>query len=87
MDKILLKIAGIIALIIGIICCITIIGIIIGIPIIIGATRFLNYAQLDDVAILKYKNSILIWSIIFIFVVTIAGVLGIVFYAQMGETN
>ena len=87
MDKILLKIAGVIALIVGILYCITIVGVIVGIPTIIGAVKFLNYAENDETELLKNKDTILIWSIVFIFLVTIAGVLGLVFYSQMTSSK
>ena len=87
MDKILLKIAGIFALIVGIIYCLTIIGIIVGVPTIIGAVKFLNYAEMPDEQLLKHKDTILVWSIVFIFLSTIAGVLALVFYSQMTSLN
>ena len=48
MDKSLLKIAGIISIIVGILFCLTLIGAIVGVPIIIGGCKFKDYANLSD---------------------------------------
>ena len=81
MDKTFLKIAGIIATIIGVFYCITIIGLIIGIPLVIGGLKFMSYADSDDNYIYSERNSILGWSIFFlIFGFIISGVLGLLFY-------
>lgn len=84
MEKTLLKVSGIIAVILGIIYCLTIIGAIIGIFLIIGGSSMMSYANLSDDDIMEKKNSILGWSIFFLFFTVIAGVLGIVAYITLG---
>ena len=79
MDKSLLKIAGIISIIVGILFCLTLIGAIVGVPIIIGDCKFKDYANLSDEELLRHKDSIIIWTIVFLFINQLAGVLGLVF--------
>ena len=79
-DKALLKAAGIIAVVIGIICSLTIVGLLWGIPLIIGGYKFNEYAGLDDSEIVNHKSSILGWSIFFIFFSFISAILGLIYY-------
>lgn len=79
MDKSLLKISGIISIVIGIICCITIFGAIVGIPMIIGGAKFKDYSNLSDEELLSHKDAIIIWTIVFLFINQISGILGLVF--------
>lgn len=79
MDKSLLKISGIISIVIGIICCITIFGAIVGIPMIIGGAKFKDYSNLSDEELLTHKDAIIIWTIVFLFINQISGILGLVF--------
>ena len=79
MDKSLLKIAGIISIIVGILFCLTLIGAIVSVPIIIGGCKFKDYANLSDEELLQHKDSIIIWTIVFLFINQLAGVLGLVF--------
>ncbi|HHX16655.1 MAG TPA: hypothetical protein GX725_01905 [Mollicutes bacterium] len=80
MNKVLLRISGIIALVLGITYCITIIGAIVGVPLIVGGSKMMGYSNLSDSEILDRKNSILGWSIFFLFVTVIGGVLGLIYY-------
>ncbi len=88
-DKALLKAAGIIAVVIGIISCLTIIGLLWGIPLIIGGYKFNEYAGLEDSEIINYKSSILGWSIFFIFFSFVSAILGFIYYFGLNniETN
>lgn len=86
MNKVLLRISGIIALVLGITYCITIIGAIVGVPLIVGGSKMMGYSNLSDSEILDRKNSILGWSIFFLFVTVIGGVLGLIYYFSI-ETN
>jgi hypothetical protein len=86
MNKVLLRISGIIALVSGITYCITIIGAIVGVPLIVGGSKMMGYSNLSDSEILDRKNSILGWSIFFLFVTVIGGVLGLIYYFSI-ETN
>jgi len=85
MEKTLLKIAGIIAVVAGIFWCFTIVGVVIGIFLIVGGSTMMGYANLSEEEIMKKKSSILGWSIFFIFFTLIAGVLGLVFYLTMDK--
>lgn len=84
-DKILLKAAGIIGIIFGILSCLTIIGLLWGIPMIIGGYKFNEYSNMNDNEIINYKNSIFGWSIFFIIFSLIPGILGLIYY--LGITN
>ena len=86
MDKVILKVAGIFALIVGIICCLTVIGIIIGIPLIIGGVKFMNYSNMTDEKLNSEKSSILGWSIFLLVFTFISGVLGLIYYFSLTET-
>lgn len=79
-DKSLLKAAGIIAVVIGIISCLTIIGLFWGIPLIIGGYKFNEYSNMDDSEIINYKSAILGFSIFFIFFSFISAILGLIYY-------
>lgn len=84
-DKTLLKIAGIIGIILGIVNCIFIIGLLWGIPMIIGGYKFYQISQLNDNEIIKYQSTILGWSIFFIIFSLIPGILGLVYYFGITE--
>jgi len=86
MDKVLLKISGIIATIMGIILCFTIIGAIIGVFLIIGGSKMIGYSNLSDKELTYHKNSILGWSIFFLFFTFVGGILGLIYYFSM-DTN
>ena len=79
-DKSLLKAAGIIGIVLGIVSCLFIVGLIWGIPMIIGGYKLYDYSNLDDEDILNHKTGILAWSIFFIFFSFIAGILGLIYY-------
>jgi len=79
-DKALLKAAGIIAIVLGIISCLTIIGLLWGIPMIIGGYKLNEYSNMDDSDILNHKASILAWSIFFVFFSFVSGILGLIYY-------
>ncbi len=79
-DKSLLKAAGIIGIVLGIISCLLIIGLIWGIPMIIGGYKLYDYSNMTDAEILTHKNSVLAWSIFFIFFSFISGILGLIYY-------
>lgn len=85
MEKILLKIAGIVAIVAGIGWCLSIIFIIFGIALIIGGSAMIGYSNLSDEEIVAKKSAILGWSIFFFFFTFIGGVLGIVFYLTMDK--
>ena len=80
MEKTLVKISGIIAIVLGILLCLTIIGIIVGIPMIIGGSKLNEYSKMDDNEFNNNKESLLIWSIVFLFLSVPSGILGLVGY-------
>lgn len=85
MEKILLKASGIIAIIAGIFWCFSIIGIIIGIFLIVGGSTIIGYSNKSDEEITEKKNSILSWSIFFLFFTVVGGILGLLFYVTMDK--
>lgn len=80
MDKIVLKISGLIAIIVGIFWCFSVVGLLIGILLIIGGSTVMNYSTMTDKEINNNKSSLLGWSIFFLFFTVIAGVLGLIYY-------
>ena len=86
MNKTLLNIAGIISLIFGIICTITIIGAIVGIPMIIGGNKLRELSNMDDSEIYKNKDTLIIWMVVFLFINQISAVLMLIYYIML-ETS
>lgn len=80
MDKSLLKISGIIAIVFGILACLTLVGAIVGAPLIIGGAKMKEYACYTDEQIIANKDKILIWTIVFLFFCQISGILLLIFY-------
>lgn len=86
MNKTLLNIAGIISIIFGIICTITIIGAIVGIPMIIGGNKLRELSNMDDSEIYKNKDTLIIWMVVFLFINQISAVLILIYYIML-ETS
>ena len=80
MDKSLLKISGIIAIVFGVLACLTLVGAIVGVPLIIGGAKMKEYADYTDEQIISNKDKILIWTIVFLFFCQISGILLLIFY-------
>lgn len=80
MDKSLLKISGIIAIVFGILACLTLVGAIVGVPLIIGGAKMKEYTDYTDEQIIANKDKILIWTIVFLFFCQISGILLLIFY-------
>ncbi len=88
MDKSLLKVSGIISIVVGVIYCLSIIGAIIGIPLIIGGIKIKDYASYSDIQIYESKDTILIWTIVFLLFNQISGILLLIFYIDnIGKTT
>lgn len=83
MNKTLLNIAGIISLIFGIICTITIIGAIVGVPMIIGGNKLRELSNMDDSEIYKNKDTLIIWMVVFLFINQISAVLILIYYIML----
>ncbi len=84
-DKNLLKFAGILGIILGIISCFTIVGVLWGIPMIIGGDKLNSYSKMEDDEIIKYKDSIFGWSVFFLIFFIISGVLGFIYYIGLTD--
>lgn len=80
MDKSLLKISGIIAIVVGVLACLTLVGAIVGVPLIIGGAKIKEYSDYTDEQILVIKDKILIWAIVFLFFCQLSGILLLIFY-------
>lgn len=87
MDKALLKISGIIAIVVGVLYCVTIVGAIVGVPLIIGGNKIKSYAEYTDEQIMNVKDSILIWAIVFLIFNQISGILLLIFYIDGLDKN
>lgn len=88
MDKSLLKVSGIISIVVGIIYCLSIVGAIVGIPLIIGGIKIKDYASYSDIQIYESKDTILIWTIVFLLFSQISGILLLIFYIDnIGKTT
>lgn len=84
-DKTLLKIAGIISIVIGVFCCITIIGLIVGIPLVIGGDKLKEISQSNRPDTKQDTETILIWTIIFFFINQISFVFLLVYYLKSSD--
>ena len=82
-DRTIVKVAGILAMVFGGLWCLTIIGALIGIPLLIGGSRMIDFSKMDDEELEKYKTHYLVWSIIFLVFATVAGILALVYYLGM----
>ncbi|MCK9575942.1 MAG: SHOCT domain-containing protein [Clostridia bacterium] len=60
-----LMLVAILGYIIGVIACVTVIGLIIGIPMIIGANRYAYWAKMSDEALQNEAQSMFGWTIFF----------------------
>ena len=87
MDKSLLKVSGMFSFIIGVICCATIVWAIVGIPMIIGGNKLKEIAMLSDEEIKEKKDIILIWTIVFLFICQISGILSLIFYLTIDSST
>lgn len=81
-DKTLLKIAGIISIVIGVCFCITIIGLIVGIPLIIGGDKLKQISESIGPNTKQDDETILIWTIVFFFINQISFLLLIIYYIK-----
>ena len=83
MNKDLLNVAGLIAFILGILCCITIVGVIIGIPMIIGGNKLREMSKMSDEDLIKNKETLLIWTIVLLLICTISGIIALIVYLSI----
>ncbi|MBQ9181110.1 MAG: hypothetical protein IJ134_00490 [Bacilli bacterium] len=85
MSKKYLKVAGIINIIFGSIFILSIIGFIIGVPLLINGILFEEYSRLDDEKLKTKKNNILVWSIVLLLFNVITAVIGFIAYEKIDE--
>lgn len=82
-----LLVSGILGMITGIVACITILGAIIGIPLIIGASKFLAWAKLSDEELYAEKDQLMVWAIVFAILMFPVGALALVPPLTMDNTT
>ena len=58
-------IAGILGIVFGIIYILTLVGIIVAIPLFIGASKFFKWQKSSDEEVLADKDSVVVWAIVF----------------------
>ena len=73
--------------IVGILYCITIVGAIVGIPLIIGGNKIKSYADCTDEQVIDAKDSILVWTIVFLLFNQLSGILLLIFYIDCIDKN
>lgn len=59
------SILGVLGMIAGILFCITIVGAIIGIPIIIGANRYSKWAKQSDEQVFEERSDVSLWGVVY----------------------
>ena len=87
-NYVVLTIMAILGFVMGILYSITIIGLIIGIPMIMGAKKYLDWAKMTDEELLSVKQSILGWAIFFSIFLFPLGLLSLIPYFNLnGEAS
>lgn len=59
------KISGVLAMIFGIIACITIVGALIGVPLLFASINFFKFDKLNDQELYEQKSNVILWGVIF----------------------
>ncbi|KRM86417.1 SHOCT domain-containing protein [Lacticaseibacillus thailandensis] len=83
--KTLSLIGAIFAIVMGALYCLTIIGIILGIPMIIGGIYLLRLRHYNDDNFYAHRGAMLGWGIFFLFCTLVGGVLELVAYFQVNN--
>lgn len=87
-DKILLKISATVAMIFGIIYSFTIIGALLGIPVLIGAFYINSLIELNKELVKGQTKNIIIWSVLFLLTLNIVSVvLNVVVLVRVNKSN
>lgn len=87
-DKILLKISATAAMIFGIIYSFTIIGALLGIPVLIGAFYINSLIELNKELVKGQTKNIIIWSVLFLLTLNIVSVvLNVVVLVRVNKSN
>lgn len=86
-DKSLLNVAGIIALVFGIIFCLPVVTAFVGVPCIIGANKLREFSRMSDEEIMAKKDTLLIWTVVFLFICQISGILAIIYYVGLEQSS
>lgn len=88
MTNIYFIVMRVITLIVGIIACITIIGAILGVPLIIASGKFRDASLMNDSDLVAHRGSLLGWAIFSAIVLTptILGMIAILVFAALTDT-
>ncbi len=87
-DKILLKISATAAMIFGIIYSFTIIGALLGIPVLMGAFYINSLIELNKELVKGQTKNIIIWSVLFLLTLNIVSVvLNVVVLVRVNKSN
>lgn len=88
MTNIYLIVMRIVTLIVGIMLCITIIGAILGVPLIIASGKFRDASLMSDSELVAHRGSLLGWAIFSAIVLcpTILGMIAILVFAALTDT-
>ena len=76
-SRILLKMSGSASIVYGILWSITIIGLIVGIPLIIGGNKFIEASKKSDTDLGSAKNDLVLWSILMVFFAFPVGIISL----------
>lgn len=83
--KTLSFIGAIVAIVLGALYCVTIVGIIMGIPMIVGGVLLLKFRDYSDDVFYEHRGALLGWGIFFLFCTVIGGVLELIAYFQVNS--
>lgn len=73
-----LLISGILGIITGILYCLTIFGAIVGIPLIIGASKYLAWAKVSNEELAVEKDNLMLWGVVFTVLMFPAGAIALI---------
>ena len=82
-----LIISAILGLVTGILACLTLLGIVIGIPLIIGATKYFEWAKLSNDELAKQQNELMIWGVVFTILMFPIGAIALFPPLMMSQNN
>ncbi|WP_054750594.1 DUF5362 family protein [Lacticaseibacillus thailandensis] len=85
--KTLSYVGAIWAIVVGALCTLTIIGAIVGVPMIIGGSLLLKFHNASDEAFVAQRGSMLAWGIFFLIFTIVGGVLELVAYVMAGSAD
>ncbi|WKF84564.1 DUF5362 family protein [Lacticaseibacillus pantheris] len=83
--KTLSFIGAIVAIVLGALYCLTVLGIIMGVPMIVGGVLLLKFRDYSDDVFYEHRGALLGWGIFFLFCTVIGGVLELIAYFQVNS--